>query len=74
MKITPVDLTLLEHAMVDTLKAHNLHPYMAKTLSHMWDIFHKAWNEKRLDGDALYKHYTDANLETAFKRILKSWH
>jgi hypothetical protein len=36
-----------------------------------WEVFHKAWNEKRIDGNGLYKYLTDANLESAFRKIFK---
>lgn len=71
MKITDTDYDSLKRGMFETLKVHNLHPFMVKNTGHAWDLFHKAWNEKRVDGNALYKYLTDANLETAFRRMFK---
>lgn len=71
MKITDTDYDALKRGMFETLKAHNLHPFMVKSNGHAWEVFHKAWNEKRIDGNGLYKYLTDANLESAFRKIFK---
>ena len=71
MKITPADFESLQTALMETLNAHQIHPFMVKTSGHAWQVFHKAWNEKRIDGNALYKKYNDSHIETALKRIFK---
>ena len=68
MKITPHDYATLETAMHNTLAAHGLCSGDVKHIRHAWDLFHKAWTEKRFDGNALYKKYADAHFETAFRR------
>jgi hypothetical protein len=71
MKIQGDMLAALERGMMECLKTHNLHPFMVKTRAHAWDVFHKAWNEKRIDGAAIYQIANDANLETAFRTIFR---
>lgn len=71
MKIKGNDLDVLRKGLFDTLKAHNLHPFMVQNEGHAWEVFHKAWNEKRIDGNDLYKRYNDQNFATAFKHIFR---
>ena len=71
MKMSAEHYATLEHGLVETLRAHGLHPFMVQNERHAWDCFHKAWQEGRIDGHALYRHYTDAHLATAMKRIFK---
>lgn len=71
MKIQGADFTKLKAALLDTLKAHGLHPFMVQNNRHAWQAFHKASDEKRIDINALYRVYNDAHIETAFKKIFK---
>lgn len=69
MKISPDDFVDLQRGMIDTLNVHGLHPYMVKSIAQAWDVFHRAWAEKRIDGHALYARYNDQHFETAFRRM-----
>jgi hypothetical protein len=69
LKISKEDFELIERAMIDTLKAHGLHLFMVQSTNQAWDVFHKAWKEKRLDGHALYERYNDLHFESAFRRM-----
>ncbi len=71
MKMTESDFAALQTACMETLKAHHLHPFMVQNDGHAWQVFHKAWNEKRIDGHALYKSYNDAHIQTALRKIFK---
>ena len=71
MKINATDYRAIETACLDTLKAHNLHPVMVSSNRHAWDVFHKAWHEGRLNGNALYRIYNDNHIETALKAIFR---
>jgi hypothetical protein len=71
MKVTAEHFEQLQRGLIATLKAHNLHPFMVNSERHAWDCFHKAWQEGRIDGNALYRHYNDANIATAMKKIFK---
>ena len=71
MKMSPEDYEKLETAMWDTLKFHNLHPYMVVDSGMAWRVFHKAWQEKRINGNELYEKYTDSHITTAMKKIFK---
>ena len=72
MKISGEDYAALQRGLIDTLTAHGMHPFMVQSIQHAWDVFHQAWSEKRIDGDALYKKYNDAHFESAFRRIFKN--
>jgi hypothetical protein len=71
MKVQGADFDAVQRGLIDTLKAHDLHPYMVSTVAHMWQVFNRAWTEKRIDGHDLYKRYTDAHLEIAMRKIFK---
>lgn len=71
MRMAPEDYAALELALMATLKAHALHPFMVASDAHAWQVFHKAWNEQRIDGNALYKKYNDAHIQTALRKIFK---
>jgi len=71
VRVTKEHYDALGKGLVDTLLAHQMHPFMVNCERHMWDCFHMAWREKRIDGKELYKHYTDANLLTAMRKIFK---
>ena len=71
MKMSPEDYDQLFSALMTTLKDHNLHPYMVKNSGLAWQVFLKAWNEKRIDGNALYKKYNDNHITTAMNRMFK---
>ncbi len=69
MKMTKEDYNLLEVVLFETIKVHNLHPYMVKNSGHAWQVFHKAWNEGKFDGNGFYKKYNDSNIETAMRKM-----
>jgi hypothetical protein len=69
MKINGETFEGLKTALLDTLAAHGLHPFMVKSTAQGWQVFHKAWSEGRLDGGALYKSHNDTHIETALKAI-----
>jgi hypothetical protein len=71
MKIQGDDFDHLRDALLATLKAHNLHPFMVNDTAQAWQVFHKAWAEGRLNGNDLYKRYHDAHFDTALKAIFK---
>jgi hypothetical protein len=72
MKINQADFDHMRVAVLDTLNAHNLHPFMVKNERHAWDVFHKAWSEGRLNGSDLYDRYNDNHIATALKAIFKA--
>ncbi len=61
----------LRSACMDTLKAHNLHPWMVQDTRTAWQVFHKAAYEGRIVVNELYKKFNDDHIETALKRIFK---
>jgi len=69
MKMTRTDFIALKVALKDTLRTHKLVPSQIETDGRMWDVFHMAWSEGRFDGNALYKLYNDAHIETAMRKI-----
>jgi hypothetical protein len=71
MKIRGDEYEAIRTACFDTLKAHNLHPFMVNTKLDAWNVFHKACAERRLNCNALYKTYNDSHIETALKAIFK---
>lgn len=71
MKMSGTDFEALNKALLETLTAYNKHPFMVQNVSHAWEVFHKAWNDKRIDGHALYKKYNDAHIETALNKIFR---
>ena len=71
MKVSPNDYKEMETALMDTLKAHNLHPYMVSNSGMAWEVFHKAWNEGKINGNELYKKYNDSHIETAMKKMFR---
>jgi hypothetical protein len=73
MKITGETLKSLELALIATLKAHGLHPFMVQNSKHAWEVFHKSWSENRIDGHALYREFNDSHIETALKKIFRSY-
>ena len=70
-KIAGERLQALARGLMETLKARNLHPFMVKNDRHAWDVFHKAWQEGRIDGKALYADCNDAHIQTALRSIFK---
>jgi hypothetical protein len=70
-KIQGEEFTQLRAALLDTLKAHNLHPFMVNSTRLAWQVFNKACDEKRIDLYALYKDCNDSHIETALKNIFK---
>ena len=73
MKVTSSDLTMLEGALMDTLKAHNLHPSMVRSTLLAWQCFHKACEEDRLILNNWYAVYNDDHIETALKRVFRKY-
>jgi hypothetical protein len=71
MRMSQDDYSALQTALLETLKGHNIHPFMVQSTANAWNVFHKAWNEGRLDGGKLYDNYNDAHIETALKAIFK---
>ena len=71
MKITPEDYRVLEDGMMATLAAHDLRPCAVKHIGDAWELFHKAWNEKRIDGNVFYHKYNDSHFETEFRKMFK---
>lgn len=61
----------LERGLMATLSAHGLHPFMVQNDRRAWDVFHRAWQEGRIDGKALYRDYNDAHIQTALRAIFK---
>ena len=72
MKISQDDYTKIQVALFDTLKAHNLHPFMVQNSAHAWQVFHKACSENRLSCNELYKQYNDEHIATALNKIFKT--
>lgn len=73
MRVSQNDIGILEEALIATLKAHNLHPFMVRNTRHAWQCFHKACSEGRLVLSDWYAVYNDDNIETALKRIFKKY-
>lgn len=71
MKISTEDFKAIEAACMDTLKAHNLHSFMVNSTARMWEVFHKASYENRINLNDLYKRYNDSHIETALRKIFK---
>jgi len=69
-RIKGEELNTLRIAMFETLKVHNLHPFMVQNEDHAWQVYTKARNEGRIAD--YHKKYTDAHLATAFKQIFKA--
>jgi hypothetical protein len=58
---------------VDTLKVHNLHPFMVQNDRHAWDVFNKAQDEGRVKVSDLYGNgYDDNHITTALRNLFKS--
>jgi hypothetical protein len=71
MKMTADHYAALERALVATLSAHALHPFMVQSERHAWDVFHKACQEGRIDCNAMYRDYTDTHIASAMRKIFK---
>jgi hypothetical protein len=71
MKIKDADFDKIKVALMETLKAYNLHPFMGQGNRLAWQVFHKACSDGRLNCNELYRSYNDAHIETALKAIFK---
>lgn len=71
MKMSPEHFAVLRHALMETLAAHDLHPFQVNSTRHAWDVFSKASQERRFGCVAFYDHYDDSHIETALKRVFK---
>ena len=71
MKIDKERFECLKIALFETLKAHNLHPFMVKNDRHAWDVYHKAVSKKRVDS-WIINSCDDSHIETALRKIFKS--
>lgn len=69
--IKGAEFEALKRGCFDTLKAHNLHPFMVQNFRHAWECFHKAVDEGRIDLNALYRTYNDTHIETALNKIFR---
>lgn len=71
MKIAGEAFRKLECALIDTLKAHNLHPSIVQNERSAWDVFHAAVREGRLSLRSIYDDANDTHINTAMRKIFR---
>jgi hypothetical protein len=61
----------IQTGCLDTLTAHDLHPFMVNSTQLAWQCFHKAVSEGRIDLNKVYDVANDDHIETALKKVFK---
>lgn len=72
MKMKPEHFAALSTAIHATLAARDI-PVFRMNSNNVWDIFHMAWGDGRINGNALYRDYNDDHIDTALRRIVHYW-
>jgi hypothetical protein len=72
MKISQPDYVTISDALTKTLADAKLSRNAVQSVAQIWQVFHHAWSRGLIDGNALYRKYNDAHIETALKKFFSN--